>query len=893
MGPAWTHRTIGLMILMSAAPVAAQDTAPAPRQVSPRQIINVPHGELNSITYSPAGQLVISGQWFDSQIRVCNPVTGHEVRSLDSQFIHVSCKVTFSLDGQLLVCALNSGKIPLLDFSSGQIHKTLVTDGERLEGCRLAVFSPDGKQILTSHSFDWDRRKSSVMLWDVASGQRIKSLFQQADPQVVFARFSPDGQQILTTHRQWRSDGEHATSARIWNRADEQWIQTFADPGRFLNDAIFSPDGRTVLASCGENAILWDAVTGAKWHTLTGHRGTIESMAFSPDGTRVLTGSVDRTVGVWETATGKRVGTIPVSVGVVTHLAVSPDGQSAAIGLLRRKVVEIWNLEDAVHGIYGASTRAFEQQAFAGTRDQALEYLRTHASIRVDEEGRMVAIGLPQNHIPDETFACVAMFPEVEELSVAHADIDDLRLQYLQGLSHLKKLVLHNTDVSDDGLEIVGKLTNLETLDLSESQLVGWGFLHLKSLTKLMSLDLNRNWRLGDSALEPLGDLKRLERLDLTGNSLIRPEGFRHLERITSLKSLDVTGTRLDDKGLTWIARLPLQTLSLGLESKIKSVRNLAGSSVEILHGPVLKEDELVALGRLSQLQSYWIHWPAIRDCDLPQMASLKQLTNLRVRVTGTVEGAKGSAALGELGNLQALSIVGKPSGDWTILENLARCPNLKHLSLVGVPDEALARMPGLEHLELLNLNQANVHQGLTCIRRLPQLRSLFLNPHTLQDDDLAGLVWPKELELLNLSGRANGYPLENSHFPMTDPRTLTEGSLKHLAALSTLQRLDLTSLPITDQGLAPLASLKGLERLSLDSTRITDAGLQHLERMRNLKGLSFYGTSVGYLAAVRLQRDFIPACRIEDNWCNDGCCALEPLVKSPEGERRVLPESP
>ena len=893
MEPTWIHRTIGLMILVSAACAAAQDSAPAPRHVSPRQIINVPHGELNSIAYSPAGQLVVSGQWFDSQIRVYDPVTGHEVRGLDSQFIHVSCKVAFSPDGQLLVCALNSGKIPLIEFPSGQIHKTLVADGERLEGCRLAVFSPDGTQLLTSHSFDWDRRKSRVMLWDVASGRRIKSLFQQADQPVITARFSPDGQRILTTHRQWKSDGEHATSARIWNRADEQWIHTFADPGRFLNDAIYSPDGKTVLAACGENAVLWDAVTGAKRHTLAGHRDTIESLAFSPDGTRVLTGSVDRTVGVWEAATGKRVGTIPVSVGVVSHLAVSPDGQSAAIGLLRRKVVEIWNLVDAVHGLQGAPTRAFEQQAFAGTRNQALEYLRTHASIRVDEDGRMVAIGLPQNHIPAEIFACVAMFPEVQELSVAHADIDDLRLQYLQGLSHLKKLVLHNTDVSDEGLAIVGKLTNLESLDLSESQFVGWGFSQLKSLTKLTSLDLNRNWRLGDSALEPLGDLKRLERLDLTGNSFIRPEGFRHLERIKSLKSLDVAGTRLNDDGLTWIAKLPLQTLNLGLESKVKSIRNLAGSSVENLSGPGLKEDELVALGRLPQLQSYWIHWPAIRDSDLPRLTSLKQLTNLRVRVTGTVEGSKGSAALGELANLQTLSILGQPGGDWTILENLARCPNLKHLSLVRVPDEALARIPELRQLELLNLNQANIHQGLACIHRLPRLRSLFLNPHTLNDDDLAGLVWPKDLELLNLSGQANGYPLENSHYPMTDPRTLTEGSLKHLATLSTLRRLDLTSLPITDQGLAPLASLKGLEGLCLDATRITDAGLPHLEGMRKLKGLSFYGTSVGYLAAVRLQRDFIPACRIEDNWCNDGCCALEPLVKSPDGERRALPESP
>ena len=120
---------------------------------------------------------------------------------------------------------------------------------------------------------------------------------------------------------------------------------------------------------------------------------------------------------------------------------------------------------------------------------------------------------------------------------------------------------------------------------------------------------------------------------------------------------------------------------------------------------------------------------------------------------------------------------------------------------------------------------------------------------------------------------------------PSSEPRTLTERSLEHLAALWMLRQLDLTNLPITDQGLAPLAKLGRLEQLRLDETKITDAGLKHLEGMPEMRWLSFSGTTVSREAAERLQRDHMPACHIDDNWCNDGCLALQPLVPSPAKE--------
>ena len=59
-----------------------------------------------------------------------------------------------------------------------------------------------------------------------------------------------------------------------------------------VNSAVFSPDGsRVVTASRDKTARLWDAKTGAALATLSGHTDVVNSAVFSPDGGRVVTGS--------------------------------------------------------------------------------------------------------------------------------------------------------------------------------------------------------------------------------------------------------------------------------------------------------------------------------------------------------------------------------------------------------------------------------------------------------------------------------------------------------------------------------------------------------------------------------------------------------------------------
>ncbi len=95
----------------------------------------------------------------------------------------------------------------------------------------------------------------------------------------------------------------------------------------------FSPDGQRIVTGSGDHtAKVWEAVSGKELLTLKGHSDGIYSVAFSPDGQRIVTGSVDQTAKLWEAASGKELLTLKGHRGPIMSVAFSPDGQRIVTG---------------------------------------------------------------------------------------------------------------------------------------------------------------------------------------------------------------------------------------------------------------------------------------------------------------------------------------------------------------------------------------------------------------------------------------------------------------------------------------------------------------------------------------------------------------------------------
>jgi eukaryotic-like serine/threonine-protein kinase len=95
----------------------------------------------------------------------------------------------------------------------------------------------------------------------------------------------------------------------------------------------FSPDGTRVLTgSRDDTARLWDAATGQPLGEPLRHGNDVTAVAFSPDGTLVLTGSHDKTARLWDAATGRPVGEPMRHENTVTSVAFSPDGKQVLTG---------------------------------------------------------------------------------------------------------------------------------------------------------------------------------------------------------------------------------------------------------------------------------------------------------------------------------------------------------------------------------------------------------------------------------------------------------------------------------------------------------------------------------------------------------------------------------
>lgn len=272
--------------------------------------------------------------------------------------------VALSPDRRLALSGSDDRTVKLWDVATGRVMRDFIGHSDKVSA---VAFSPDGRLALSGS------RDQTLKLWDVATGALVRTIGgPEREPSfnliyVTSVAFSPDGRFLLSGHEGsslpespspgWtlpRGKLPSPANLALWDMATGTLVRTFSGHARSVNAVAFSPDGRRILSgSYDETVRLWDADTGAELRTFRGHAGLVTSVAFAPDGSRALSGggfpmgdqNDDANVmKLWDVATGAELRTFRPHKRMVTAVAFSPDGRHA-LSVSKDGKLLLWDTE--------------------------------------------------------------------------------------------------------------------------------------------------------------------------------------------------------------------------------------------------------------------------------------------------------------------------------------------------------------------------------------------------------------------------------------------------------------------------------------------------------------------------------------------------------------------
>ncbi|KAK5827635.1 hypothetical protein F5H01DRAFT_375443 [Linnemannia elongata] len=279
-------------------------------------------------SHSPNSQLVVSAD-SDKTARVLDALTGALILTLSSHNAAMR-DVAFSPKGLQIASGGDDMKVRLWGLSSS--WSSVKLKGHQVSSLLRTTDSPDGHSILTASG-------RSVQQWDSKTGASLPIPFQFPEAVLVTAvEFSPDGDQIAAVV------GEG--NVQVWDRRTCAVGPVFkAEPWRLLN-AVYSPCGRLVAAFSRIYCFwLWDLHnTTVKEHhvfvTLEGDRlsslelaqQALGALAYSPNDQKLAIGGGDSSIYLWDVQSQEPCIKLVGHSASVQSIAYSPCGQWIASG---------------------------------------------------------------------------------------------------------------------------------------------------------------------------------------------------------------------------------------------------------------------------------------------------------------------------------------------------------------------------------------------------------------------------------------------------------------------------------------------------------------------------------------------------------------------------------
>ncbi|MEZ4869251.1 MAG: tetratricopeptide repeat protein [Caldilineaceae bacterium] len=273
-----------------------------------------------SMDITPDGEL-LAGAGGDLSIRIWDARNGQLLRRLQG---HAQDIITVAFDptGALLAASCQDHKVRLWDMQTQTLRRVLRGHTDGVEDVVFCAPRQGQTPLLASSSVD-----QTIRLWDAQSGQWVQTLRGHTSWIRTIA-ISPDGR--------WLASASNDETVRLWSTATGELLQSWSAPpeGGWCWAVAFSPNGKTLAVGCRLDVIyLWDIDSPnppPNPVALRGHSYSLTTLAFSPDGALLASGSFDQTIRIWRVQTGETIAVLQGHEAWVWRVAFSPDGATLA-----------------------------------------------------------------------------------------------------------------------------------------------------------------------------------------------------------------------------------------------------------------------------------------------------------------------------------------------------------------------------------------------------------------------------------------------------------------------------------------------------------------------------------------------------------------------------------
>ncbi|HYV37333.1 MAG TPA: WD40 repeat domain-containing protein [Gemmataceae bacterium] len=460
---------IGLCLGALRLPAAPPQVAPSPPLAGQRQVENLPpqrndcHGDplpegalarlgttrlrhndgVSHVAYSPDGKLLASTSR-DRTLRIWESATGRQVHVFQEKEVDFYA-VAWSPDGATLVAScgdhFKGGNIAIRFFDVQTAKETKRLAGHDQAAYQLA-FSPDGATLLSVSSaqvirwntasgdklsewkahpsaaltvapdratlawVDGETEDKTVHIVDAVTGNEIRRLKDSHEQAIVSIAYSPDGKHLASGNLtepiqlwdvatgkvvrrfeqqqggmalKFSADGKTLAcgtmdgSVRQWQVETGHELAKMSGYRGWVNAITFSPDCKTLALAGSDSQVihLWDLASAKECSPAQGHHGQIYAVAFAPNGKLIATGGGDfhdndECIHLWDAVTGKEVRRLNGHAGKVYALHFSPDSQRLVSGSEKEENFRVWDV------VSGTQQAPFKRKEVV--KDEAGEY---------------------------------------------------------------------------------------------------------------------------------------------------------------------------------------------------------------------------------------------------------------------------------------------------------------------------------------------------------------------------------------------------------------------------------------------------------------------------------------------------------------------------------------